>query len=105
MNLRLAHLAGERVSEGGRFSETKWVVQTTKKSDVKERKKMGWGKVILGLFCCVSSGALFFLRTPASSSWLAATGGSGVTSDHCYFEAKDEPPLSSLRLLMRKPEF
>lgn len=50
--------------------------------------------------------ALFFLHGLSSSiSWPAATGGSSVTCNHRYFEAKDESLLSDLRLLMRKPEF
>lgn len=64
------------------------------------------GKVILQLFCCVSTVALFFRRAlSSSSSWPSATGGSSVTCNHCYSEAKDESLLSSPRLLMRKPEF
>ncbi len=67
---------------------------------------MGWGNVIRQLFCCVSTVVLFFLRGLAPSfSWPAATGGSSVTCNHCYFEAKDESLLSYLLLLMRKPEF
>lgn len=61
---------------------------------IKDRKKMGWGKVIPQLFCCASTVALFFRHGLALSySWPAATGRSGVTCNQCHFEAKDETLL------------
>lgn len=105
MNHWLAHLAEKKrvsVKKGCRFSETKWRAET--QSDLNKRRWNG-GKVILQLFCCVSIVALFLHSLASSFSWPAAMGGSSVTCNHCYFEAKDEPLLYYLCLLMRKPEF
>lgn len=81
------------------FSEDNWGRGGVTKGDVKEQKKIGCGNPIH------PSCTFFLLRGRAPSFWLGATGGSSVTCNHCNFEAKDKSLLSSLLLLMRKPEF
>lgn len=81
-------------------------MRTVTKSDVKERKNMGWGESdTLTILLCEHCGFFLLHGLALSFSWPAATAGSSITCNHCYFEAKDESLLSSLRLLMRKPEF